>query len=34
VSHRSNLDTARAVGAKYLETRVLTFAVRWVNDDQ
>ena len=34
LSHRFNLDTGDGVGAIYLETSVLTFAVRWVNDDQ
>ena len=34
LSHRFNLDTGDGVGARYLETSVLTFAVRWVNDDQ
>jgi hypothetical protein len=34
LSHRINLDTAVAVRAIYLRTSVLTFAVRWVDDDQ
>jgi hypothetical protein len=34
LSHPFNLDTAAAAGAIYLETDVLTFAVRWVDDDQ
>jgi hypothetical protein len=34
LSHRIHLDTGRAAGAIYLETDVLTFTVRWINDDQ
>jgi hypothetical protein len=34
LSHPVNLDTAVVARAIYLETQVLTFAVRWVDDDQ